>query len=553
MAKKKRDKNENIIVIFIVVSVILGILVSAEAIRRTIIDPREKAATSDMHPWNFVIIGDTQAAKEYIFYDTYFNRIVKERPDMMFHVGDFNWSLPTDNPLKGILNVQYWRYNDADPNNDYPVEIHVAPGNHDDGCGSTLYPHYINGICYGKHTTGVAGKCEHTSWSDNLPFNPEVKNVPGYCDFDSQDHSYIFERGNIRFIVAERIFVDTTGAKAEWFKQQVCADNSASVTIAYNHENEFTNFEQLIDSLPCGSDHNLKAIFMGHGHRYQYEEYKGVNLLAVSGMVYCALTEGDEAHGCDIIKIDVNSDQLKVKRIQYNDGTVYSEKEIFSVGGIFSDYEHPDYPKDSGDDGDSDDGDGTGDDGDDDGGSDTQSFEVSLKSGSQLVSFPFTLENQRVSDLAGNIVDSLSGDKDITVSMFRSGRWVSYQVKKGTVFADEDFEVSPGVGYLMGVKKGTNLEVEGSELTGSTKIKFKKGWNLVGIPGGESSDLTAKSLIAKMEDDGINVKMVTYLDSGRYWSLIIEDGQEYGHDFPIGDEIGYFVFVNSPEEKEWGF
>ncbi|MBN2101168.1 metallophosphoesterase [Candidatus Dojkabacteria bacterium] len=536
----RKSSSRIVVMVFWIFLAIAGIVITVAAVTKQVLDTRGKAETtiSTIEPWNFVVIGDTQAAKEYIYYDTYFSKIFEANPEILFHVGDFDWSLPTENPLKGILSVQYRRFDDSDPDNDYPVEIHVAPGNHDDGCGSTLYPHYINGICYGKHTTDAAGKCEHLSWSNHLPFNTEVQNVQGYCDFDSQDHQYVFERGGIRFIMLERPFIDGAEAKRAWFEEQVCKKNSASISIAFLHENDFHNLKLLLDGLPCGTNHNLKAVFMGHGHNFEYEEYKGVHMLEVSGMVYCSRreegTECEGCDGCDFINVMVNSDKISVVRTQYDLGSIDYEKEIFSVTGSFSEYNHPGYAQDDSSDGDS--------------AAEKKTYLYGLSSGIHLVSFPFEAEDSKVSKLASVIFDSLSTNKDITISSFESGRWVSYRVKNGEVYSEKDFDIEPGKGYLVRLNEKVDFKLEGRELSSSSYVDLNEGWNLVGFWG---DGYNSKKVLSRLEELGVESKMVSTFQEGRYRTFIVDGGNEYGEVFVIEGSKGYFVNVDKSAKVKW--
>ncbi len=100
-------------------------------------------------------------------------------------------------------------------------------------------------------------------------------------------------------------------------------------------------------------------------------------------------------------------------------------------------------------------------------------------------------------------------------------------------------------------KKDFIFEVPGFEVLSGVPVALSSGWNLVGIHG-YSETYTASSLIDSISSvEGLGADNVTYwpTNKGRYEGLQKSEGTEYGFDFPIREDLGYFVRINKFEPK----
>ncbi|HOV29776.1 MAG TPA: hypothetical protein PLD77_01725, partial [Candidatus Dojkabacteria bacterium] len=78
------------------------------------------------------------------------------------------------------------------------------------------------------------------------------------------------------------------------------------------------------------------------------------------------------------------------------------------------------------------------------------------------------------------------------------------------------------------------------------------GWNLVGIHG-YSKVYTARSLLNSINKvEGLTANNISWwpTSKGKYEGLQLSDGKEYGFDFPISPNNGYFIRINKFEPKD---
>jgi hypothetical protein len=184
------------------------------------------------------------------------------------------------------------------------------------------------------------------------------------------------------------------------------------------------------------------------------------------------------------------------------------------------------------------------------------SYEYKLTSGWNLVSFPFVANGIKASDLLSFIAKQ--GGYATTVSKFQDGKWVSYKIRGGEVFSDEDFKIESGKGYMIKVLTPVKLTLAGENLIKPQALNFNTGWNLVGV-NGSSKKYTAESLIDSIisdSKDAINPVNVTKWSANQTYTGLQKEKdssgveQVYGNDFAIDEKTGYFVRIKSGE-GEW--
>ena len=150
-----------------------------------------------------------------------------------------------------------------------------------------------------------------------------------------------------------------------------------------------------------------------------------------------------------------------------------------------------------------------------------------------------------------NKINEANEDSVFSIAHYDSG-WKIVGVNGGE-FDTNNFNIVPGKGYLIKMKRDTTVTFSGKEIiyesdSDSAPINFNPGWNLVGLYGTNTKSYTAESLI-----DGINgyseaeitADNVTRwpVELGRYQGLQKEEGEVYGFDFPLVFSEAYFVRV----------
>ncbi|MEI6887008.1 MAG: hypothetical protein WCK31_02100, partial [bacterium] len=169
------------------------------------------------------------------------------------------------------------------------------------------------------------------------------------------------------------------------------------------------------------------------------------------------------------------------------------------------------------------------------------------------------------------------------VSTYKDGKWYTYKIRGEEIFSDSDFQIKPGQGYFIKIKKGIPFRFTGKPLQNPSDIKINNGWNLIGVVPGyikntnftydftpskyQYSQAEAKNILDTKfatdtvgysafsiiktlnKDNRTESKIVTKWDSGRYTNAIIDKDSsgnqiEYGEDYYIDPKKAYFVRVD---------
>jgi len=177
---------------------------------------------------------------------------------------------------------------------------------------------------------------------------------------------------------------------------------------------------------------------------------------------------------------------------------------------------------------------------------------IELKKGINIVSFNFVPnkggEGEPLSSAEFLELVNTEGQNVSTITHFGAGQWES-----GNVYDFDEkrvkglpFDLVFGKGYVLIAERDTTISVPGDAIKSPVPVAFSSGWNLVGIHGYQTQ-YTAKSLVNSINSvEGLKADNVTYYptDRGMYQGFQLSDGQEYGQDFPIKPDLGYFVRVN---------
>jgi len=180
-----------------------------------------------------------------------------------------------------------------------------------------------------------------------------------------------------------------------------------------------------------------------------------------------------------------------------------------------------------------------------------KSFRYSLEEGLNFVSFPFLISSEDYRTAAGLLekLNEVYGDAIYSISTFDSGRWkiVGENVK---VYNNNDFQLLPGVGYMIKAKEDVEISIVGQPIQletedDSTPINLDEGWNLIGLYGSNIATYTAKTLLEGINGDDFTADNVTKweTDTQMYEGFQVSDGEEYGFDFILNILESYFVRI----------
>lgn len=182
----------------------------------------------------------------------------------------------------------------------------------------------------------------------------------------------------------------------------------------------------------------------------------------------------------------------------------------------------------------------------------SEMYTASLDDGINIVSFDKVLLGEDGSVLkAGDILKKYP--KSIRyIASFSGGKWSNIIGNGENGVKGNDFNIVPGVGYLVFMNYSSKISMSGYKLESPIPVNFSAGWNLVGIHG-YSKAFTARSLIDNINTiSGLTADNVSWWPTakGKYEGLQVTDNKEYGLDFPISPSNGYFVRISKfkPED-----
>ncbi|MBP9758574.1 fibronectin type III domain-containing protein [Candidatus Dojkabacteria bacterium] len=183
--------------------------------------------------------------------------------------------------------------------------------------------------------------------------------------------------------------------------------------------------------------------------------------------------------------------------------------------------------------------------------SEVQSYEI--KNGWNLVSFPILMRGEGTSNLnkASDLIKKLKESNIVAthVITYRSGKFVLYSSRtdeKGVeIKFGEDFSLLPGEGYFIRSYSTGSLLVDGNKIQNSQEIAVENGWNLVGFYNSNKLSYGGFDVLTQVSTAGITSDSLSKWEDGMYYSIISQNGKQYGNDFKVYPTQGYFLRVSN--------
>ena len=175
--------------------------------------------------------------------------------------------------------------------------------------------------------------------------------------------------------------------------------------------------------------------------------------------------------------------------------------------------------------------------------------QYAIKKGINIISFNFVpVSTDSGAYTAKDVISqaSTNGVEVQYISTFDGGRWNSgYSCSSGTCTGN-NFTIVPGKGYLVYATQDGTVTIPGYNLTSSVPVAFSAGWNLVGVHG-YTTAYTARSFIDSINTvEGLTANNVSWwpTSKSKYEGLQVDGSMEYGLDFSMSPNNGYFVRIS---------
>ena len=173
-------------------------------------------------------------------------------------------------------------------------------------------------------------------------------------------------------------------------------------------------------------------------------------------------------------------------------------------------------------------------------------FQLVLERGLNLVSFPVIFKNSEGKEIkkVSSLVEYLNtkGAQVTSVATYRGGKFISYVIREEQVFG-EDFNLLPGEGYFINTRARGVFNYSGTKVKDGLQIQLYSGWNLVNLYNSKVDRYSAFDLLKQMQDQSVDANIISKWEEGAYDSVVSEDSGQYGIDFNVYQNRGYFVRV----------
>jgi hypothetical protein len=174
------------------------------------------------------------------------------------------------------------------------------------------------------------------------------------------------------------------------------------------------------------------------------------------------------------------------------------------------------------------------------------SFKLSLQEGLNLVSFPIVFKDDNNEEIkkASKLIEYLNnhGTEITTITAYRGGKFLPYVIREGVGFGD-DFNILPGEGYFVLSHNSGEFVFTGTKIKDSLEVQLYKGWNLVNIYNSNVKSYSGFDILKKMKEQSVGADVLSKWEDGMYTNIVSEQSGDYGTDFNVYQNRGYFVRV----------
>ncbi|MCA9385546.1 fibronectin type III domain-containing protein [Candidatus Dojkabacteria bacterium] len=188
---------------------------------------------------------------------------------------------------------------------------------------------------------------------------------------------------------------------------------------------------------------------------------------------------------------------------------------------------------------------------------DVQSYR--FVSGWNVISVPMIMNTEGTSSIstASDLIEELNnqGRRATHVTTYRNGKFVLLSQRTdeqgNPITFGEDFAIVPGEGYFIRNYDAGNVAFIGNKVSGGLEVGIEQGWNLLGIYHENKNSFRGFDILRNMNEQGIDVDVLSKWDSGVYKNLVLANSIEYGSPYDVFPNSGYWIRSNSPGVQEF--
>jgi len=175
----------------------------------------------------------------------------------------------------------------------------------------------------------------------------------------------------------------------------------------------------------------------------------------------------------------------------------------------------------------------------------SDAFVYNLNAGWNLVAFPFGNERK-----ASDIIEysKIYRTEIVHIAKYTGGDFQIYTNRGDQSTYSNDFYIKPDESYFVFVKKAGKIIFDAKLIIDPVPLTMSNGWNLVAINAG-GKNYKAFQLLDELNKQTFQADTISKYENGKYTSVIKESSTNYGNDFSIQNQQGYFIKINKIGEK----
>jgi hypothetical protein len=177
-----------------------------------------------------------------------------------------------------------------------------------------------------------------------------------------------------------------------------------------------------------------------------------------------------------------------------------------------------------------------------------ETVSYTLNTGWNLVSFPLSFDGENTSQIvrSSDLLQHINklGGEATHITTYRGGKFIVFSERldgSDTITFGTEFNLIPGEAYFIKSLKPSSFTVVGRKVEGSLPVNLEKGWNLVGIYNSAKESFGGFEVLKQINSQGVLARILSKWQDGGYQNLVVRDGVEYGNDYQVFPQSGYWV------------